>query len=143
MGNGAGAGPVEGLRKEVSLYERMLRGALVGAGTFFLALGIVGIVLPILPTTPFLLLAAACSARGSRRFYDWLLGNRVFGRYIRNYREGRGITFRDKAVSIGLLWLTILLSVLLVVRNLWVKIVLIAIAVGVSTYLLAIRTLRE
>jgi uncharacterized membrane protein YbaN (DUF454 family) len=67
----------------------------------------------------------------------------VFGRYIRNYREGRGITFRDKAVSIGLLWLTILLSVLLVVRNLWVKIVLIAIAVGVSTYLLAIRTLRE
>jgi uncharacterized membrane protein YbaN (DUF454 family) len=143
MGNGAGAGPVEGLRKEVSLYERMLRGALVGAGTFFLALGIVGIVLPILPTTPFLLLAAACYARGSRRFYDWLLGNRVFGRYIRNYREGRGITFRDKAVSIGLLWLTILLSVLLVVRNLWVKIVLIAIAVGVSTYLLAIRTLRE
>jgi uncharacterized membrane protein YbaN (DUF454 family) len=143
MGNGAGAGPVEGLRKEVSLYERMLRGALVGAGTFFLALGIVGIVLPILPTTPFLLLAAACYARGSRRFYDWLLGNRVFGRYIRNYREGRGITFRDKAVSIGLLWLTILFSVLLVVRNLWVKIVLIAIAVGVSTYLLAIRTLRE
>ena len=143
MGNGAGAGPVEGLRKEDSLYERMLRGALVGAGTFFLALGIVGIVLPILPTTPFLLLAAACYARGSRRFYDWLLGNRVFGRYIRNYREGRGITFRDKAVSIGLLWLTILLSVLLVVRNLWVKIVLIAIAVGVSTYLLAIRTLRE
>jgi uncharacterized membrane protein YbaN (DUF454 family) len=134
---------VEGLRKEVSLYERMLRGALVGAGTFFLALGIVGIVLPILPTTPFLLLAAACYARGSRRFYDWLLGNRVFGRYIRNYREGRGITFRDKAVSIGLLWLTILFSVLLVVRNLWVKIVLIAIAVGVSTYLLAIRTLRE
>lgn len=142
MGNGAGAVPVEGLRKEDTLSERMLRGALVGAGTMFLALGIVGIVLPLLPTTPFLLLAAACYARGSRRLYGWLLGNRVFGKYIRNYREGRGITLRDKAVSIGLLWLTMLFSVLFVVQNLWVKIVLMAIAVGVSTYLLAIRTLR-
>lgn len=130
-------------RRRISLSDRLVRGTLVAAGTVFLALGIVGIVLPVLPTTPFLLLAAACYARSSRRFYDWLLGNRVFGRYIRNYREGKGITLRDKAVSIGLLWLTILFSIFFVVRNPWVKVVLAAIAAGVTAYLLTVRTLRE
>ena len=143
MADTAGVGPEVATRRAGSLSERVLRGAFVAAGTFFLALGIIGLFVPLLPTTPFLLLAAACYSRGSRRLYAWLLGNRVFGRYIRNYREGRGITMQDKALSIGLLWLTILLSVLFVVQNLWVKIVLMAIAVGVSTYLLAIRTLRE
>ena len=59
------------------------------AGTVCLILGIIGIILPILPTTPFLLLAAGCYARSSERFYNWLLNNRILGSYIRNYREGK------------------------------------------------------
>lgn len=81
------------------LKERLL----LAVGTLFLAMGIVGIALPLLPATPFLLLAAACYARGSERFYRWLMNNRVFGSYIRSYREGKGIRLRVKVMVLCLL----------------------------------------
>jgi len=89
----------------------------------FLGLGIIGIFLPILPTTPFLLLAAACYARSSKRFYDWLIGNKWLGTYIRNYMEGKGIPLKVKVFTTSLLWITILFSVFLIIYDLWVKIV--------------------
>ncbi|MBM4248209.1 MAG: DUF454 domain-containing protein [Euryarchaeota archaeon] len=134
--NAAGEGPA----KEGPLPGRMLRAALVGAGTVFLALGVVGIVLPILPTTPFLLLAAACYARSSRRFHDWLLGSRYLGGYIRNYRDGLGIPLRDKALSIALLWLTIIATAWLFHTNLYIRIVLVTVAAGVTVFLLTRKT---
>lgn len=115
----------------------------MAAGTFFVGLGIVGIFLPILPTTPFLLLAAACYARSSERFYNWLLNHRWFGKYIRTYREGRGIPLKAKALSISLIWLTIFSSVIFVVHPLIVRVILIVIAAGVTFYLLSLPTLRE
>jgi len=116
---------------------------LIVAGTFFVGLGIVGIFIPVLPTTPFLLLAAACYARGSERFYNWLLNHRWFGKYIRTYQEGEGIPVKAKALSISLIWLTIFLSVIFVVHPFIVRIVLVMIAVGVTIYLLSLPTLRE
>jgi len=71
------------------------------------ALAVLGLFLPVLPTTPFLLLAAVCYARSSERFYHWLMTNRWFGEYIRNYREGRGIPLKQKVLTISLLWVTI------------------------------------
>lgn len=120
-----------------------VRRVLIVAGTIFIGLGIVGIFLPVLPTTPFLLLAAACYARSSERFYNWLLNHRWFGKYIRPYREGKGIPLKAKALSVSLIWLTILFSVIFVVHPLIVKVILIVIAMGVTIYLLSLPTLRE
>jgi uncharacterized membrane protein YbaN (DUF454 family) len=123
--------------------KRLLRWLLSLLGTFSLGLGIIGIFLPILPTTPFLLLAAACYARSSKRFYDWLLSNRWFGAYIRNYREGRGLPLGIKIFTISFLWMTILFSGFLLTNILWVQLVLLAVALGVSIHVLTIKTLRK
>lgn len=121
----------------------LIRRVLIVAGTLFVGLGIVGIFLPILPTTPFLLLAAACYARSSERFYRWLLNHPWFGKYIRTYQEGEGIPVKAKALSISLIWLTIFSSVIFVVHPLIVRIILIVIAACVTFYLLSLPTLRE
>ncbi|HUW42787.1 MAG TPA: YbaN family protein [Thermoplasmata archaeon] len=112
-------------------------------GTFFLALGLIGIVVPLLPTTPFLLLAAACYLRGSRRMYRWLLTNRIFGRYLRDYREKRGIPMKVKIATLSLLWATIAFTAFIVLQDLIVQIILLAIAAAVTMHILLIKTARE
>jgi len=116
---------------------------LIIAGTFFVGLGIIGIFLPLLPTTPFLLLAAACYARSSKRFYNWLLTNRWFGNYIRNYRERKGVPFKIKILSISFLWIAIGYSAIFVVHILLGRIILILIAIGVTIHILSIQILKH
>ena len=113
------------------------------AGTICLGLAILGIFLPLLPTTPFLLLAAACFARSSRRFSNWLLSNRFFGKFINNYHEGKGVPLKLKAFSVLLLWITIGCSVAFAVQILAVRIILVFIAFGVTIHILSIRTKRQ
>jgi uncharacterized protein len=115
----------------------------VAAGTLFVVLGVLGIFLPLLPTTPFLLLAAYCYARSSPRMLHWLLTNRWFGAYIRNYREGRGIPLREKIIALTTLWLTIGYTALYAVPIWWVRLLLLVIALGVTTHLLRVKTLRR
>jgi uncharacterized membrane protein YbaN (DUF454 family) len=115
------------------------RRLLIGAGTLSTGLGIIGIFIPILPTTPFLLLAAACYMRSSERFYQWLINNRIFGAYVRNYIEGRGMPVRIKIFTILLLWLTIGLSIIFGVQNIVIRIVLICIAIGVTAHISLIK----
>jgi len=119
------------------------RWALITAGTFFVGLGILGIFLPLLPTTPFLLLAAACYARSSKRFYYWLLNNKWVGNYIKNYRERKGIPIKIKVLSISFLWIAIGYAAIFVVGILLGRIILILIAVGVTAHILSIRTLER
>ncbi len=109
------------------------------AGTICLALGIIGIILPILPTTPFLLLSAACYSRSSEKFYNWLLNNRIFGSYIRNYREGMGMSVKSKIFSISMLCITIIISILFFITIIWIQIILLIIATCVSTHIASIR----
>lgn len=118
-----------------------IRRVLIVAGFLFVGLGILGIFLPVLPTTPFLLLAAACFARSSQKFYNWLLNNRWFGRYIRNYREGKGIPLRVKVMTISLLWVTILISAYFV-SIIYVRIFLILVAIGVTIHVARIGGVR-
>ncbi len=125
------------------LSKTFTRWAFILAGLFFLGLGIIGIFLPLLPTTPFLLLAAACFARGSKKFYNGLLNSRFFGAYIKNYREGRGIPLKVKIASISLLWITIALSILLLDDLHFIKFILILIATGVTIHITSIRTLKK
>ena len=107
-----------------------------------MGLGIIGIIVPILPTTPFLLLAAACYMRSSERFYQWLTRNRIFGAYVRNYIEGRGMRIRMKILTIFLLWLAIGLTVAFEVQSIVIRIVLICIAIGVTVHIVLIRRRR-
>jgi len=116
--------------------------ALIAAGTVFVILGAIGVVLPILPTTPFLLLAAACYIRSCPRFYRWLINNRILGRYIRDYLSGAGMPLSAKALTIGLLWATIGASVIFAVEMTAIRILLLVIAVAVTVHVLAVRTRR-
>ena len=128
--------------KTHKISDRLIRGALIIAGTFFTGLGIVGIFLPLLPTTPFLLLAAVCYVRSSERFYNWLLNNKWFGNYIKSYLEGKGVPLKVKILSISLLWTTIIFSAVFKVHNLFIRIVLFLIMIGVTIHILTIRTLK-
>lgn len=125
------------------MKHTILKAILVGSGTFFLVIGIIGIFIPILPTTPFLLLAAACYARGSKRFYNWLINNKWLGEYIKNYREGRGIPLTIKIILILLLWITIIFSTIIIVSNYFIQIILIIIAIGVTIHILTIKTIKK
>jgi uncharacterized membrane protein YbaN (DUF454 family) len=123
--------------------NRPVRVLLIASGTLFVALGVLGLFLPVLPTTPFLLLAAACSARGSQRFYHWLLTNRWCGAYIRNYREGNGIPLRQKVLTLLLLWLVVGYTAWVVVSLWWVRLILGVVAVGVTVHVASMKTLRR
>jgi len=129
-------------KNKVITASKRVRILLTTLGILLVGIGIFGIFLPVLPTTPFLLLAAVCFARSSQRFYDWLLNNRWFGNYIRNYREGKGLPLKQKVIIIILLWVVIGFSATLAVHALWVKIVLILIAIGVSIHIFSLRTLK-
>jgi hypothetical protein len=121
--------------------NRLKRTVWTAAGTSAVVLGLIGIAVPVLPTTPFLLLAAYCYARGSRRFLHWLLNNHLFGAYITAYREGRGIPRRQKVLTIAALWLTIGWTGLFAVPVWWVQLPLLGVAVGVTAHLLRSKTL--
>jgi len=109
------------------------------AGTIFLGIGIVGIALPILPTTPFLLLATACYLRSSKRMYDWMMANRVFGRHLRDYQEGRGMSWKAKVGVIAFLWMAISITVMFFTDELWLRALLMVIAVAVTAHVATIR----
>ena len=113
-------------------------------GTVALALGILGIFVPLLPTTPFLLLAAALYLRCSPALYEWLLNQKQLGPYIRNFRENRAIPLRAKAVSVALIWLTIGYCIVCVVdRWWWAQLLLFLLAVGLTWHILSFATLKK
>ena len=129
---------------ENTTSQKIVRAFFFVAGTVSLALGTIGIVLPILPTTPFLLLALACYFRSSKRMTKWILNNRYFGSYIRRYKEGKGIPLKTKIFAIATLWITILFSAFFIVNNLWiVQLILFAIATAVSIHIIRLPTYRQ
>lgn len=123
--------------------NRLVQVLLLTAGSICVLLGVVGIVVPLFPTTPFLLLAAACYVRSSEKLYNRLLANRWFGSHIRSYRENRGIRLSVKITAVSFLWLTILFSIVFVLNTLWLKLMLALIAAGVTWHIVSIRTLKD
>ena len=109
------------VRKHRYLWVRL---AFAGLGTLFLLLGIIGVFMPILPTTPFLLLATACYARSSRRFYNWLMNHPTFGPLIVEWRTYRSIPWRVKLVAIFMMVLTFGSSILFFVEGGWLQLAL-------------------
>ena len=132
------------LTKETSPRQKLVRALFFGAGTVSLALGTIGIVLPILPTTPLLLLALACYCRSSKRMTKWVLNNKYFGSYIRRYKEGKGIPIKTKIIAIATLWITISYSAFFIVNIWWiVQLILFVIATAVSIHIIRLPTYRE
>ena len=121
--------------------NKFVRSLLFIAGTITLILGAIGIVLPILPTTPFLLLSLACYLRSSERMTHWMLNNKYFGKYIKNYKEGKGIPLKTKIFAIIVLWVTIGYAIYIV--PIWIaQLSMFIIAVAVTTHLIRVPTYR-
>jgi hypothetical protein len=130
--------------------NRVTRALWVVTGLVCVGLGVIGIVLPILPTTPFLLAAAACFCKSSTILYNWLISNRWFGEYVRNYKEGKGIPMKTKVIALTVLWVTISVSTIFILSHLLplslvlpTQLIMLVIAVGVSIHILRLPTFKK
>jgi len=123
--------------------SRLLRWLLAGAGLLSVALGVAGLLLPLLPTTPFLLLAAACFLRSSERLHHWLLHHKGFGPDIRNYRKHRALPASAKFWTLLLLWSTIGYTIFSVLESRPLQVLLLLIATGVTLHILKLKTLTR
>lgn len=94
----------------------------ISLGSLFVGLGAIGVIVPGLPTTPFLILAAACYIRSSQRLYDWLISNKRFGPYLKDYREGKGIPRKAKRVAVVMIVVFVSFSVVFGIEDLTLKI---------------------
>ncbi len=108
-----------------------------------LTLGIIGIVVPILPTTPFLLLSSYLFLNSSEKLYNWLRNNKILGQYIKDFQDDKAIPLKVKISSISLLWITISISAIFFVHILWLKLLLFAIAIGVTIHILHYKTKKR
>ncbi len=128
--------------REKIVNNPLYLGFLMTVGWLSVALGTLGIFLPVLPTTPFLLLAAGCFVRSSPKFYQWLVQHPRLGGYIMHYLSGEGLPKRAKIITILMIWFSIGLSTWLVIPIFWGKIGMLSIAVGVSIYIVRLPTLE-
>ena len=129
--------------KPRTVNSKLLRTILTAAGFCCTGLGVLGIFLPVLPTVPLLLLAAACFARSSDRFYNWLVSHSHLGPMIKGYLDGQGIPLRAKCVAIGMIWLVIPVSVFLCDDLIFIQVFLLAVGLSVTLYLLKLPVLEK
>jgi len=118
----------------------LLRWMLICIGWISILGGIIGIFLPLVPTVPFLLLAAVCFSRSSEKFHGWLVDHKHLGPPLRDFLTGGGIHLRAKILAIGMVWISVSASIFLLIGILWVKVLLIAMAMGITLYLLSLPT---
>ncbi|MCW4049013.1 MAG: YbaN family protein [Candidatus Bathyarchaeota archaeon] len=129
--------------KNTSIFGKIRKGTYIIAGTMALIAGIIGIFLPVIPTTPFVLLASACYLRGSQRLHEWILAHEWFGDTIRNYEAGKGLKKATKIKAISLMWLAILVSAIYYVESMYVKAAMGVVSVAVTVYLLNLPIVKD
>jgi hypothetical protein len=115
----------------------------IGLGWFFVGLGVVGIVTPLLPSTVFFIVAAWFFSKSSDRFYSWLINHPRFGKFIRDYREKRGMPLKSKIIAVLMLNITILSSIIFFTKNIYVRLLLVVIAISVSFYIISLNTIKS
>ena len=115
---------------------------LIVLGSISLALGVIGIFLPLLPTTPFLLLSAALYVRSSDELYQWLIHQKYLGTYIRNFREHKAIPLRAKIISVAMVWATLTYCAIMVSEEIWIKIIFLILATGITWHILSYKTMK-
>lgn len=121
----------------------LLKTLLLLSGFVSLILGVIGIFVPLLPTTPFLLLSAYCFLRSSGKAHNWLIRNPYLGKYIVNYKEKRALPLHAKIISVILVWVSVSFSVVYMKEKIWLHVVLVAIAIIVSVYIISLKTLKK
>jgi uncharacterized membrane protein YbaN (DUF454 family) len=126
--------------KHAGISNPVLRIIVLACGWFFVFLAMLGALLPLIPTTPFLLIAAACFYRSSGKFYRWIMNNRYFGHYLQDYKAGMGIPLRIKITTLSFTWLSTILSSIFFIPWLWLKILVVLISAAVTVHLLMIKT---
>jgi uncharacterized membrane protein YbaN (DUF454 family) len=131
-----------GLQFEKSNLGPGMRKLLTVLGILFVGLGIIGIILPLVPTTPFLLLASVCFAKSSEKYHNWLHNHPWFGEYLRNYEAGKGIPMRVKVSMLVVLWTTMILTSVFVIDIPWVRIMLLMTAAAVTVHMACLPTFR-
>lgn len=120
--------------------NKFIKYILAFIGLISLTLGVIGIFLPLLPTTPFLLLSAALFMKSSERLYSWLMNHKYLGKHLKNYLHHKTISVKTKISSLSLLWLTILTTSLIFVDKMIIKIVLLVIAIAVTIHILSFKS---
>jgi len=115
---------------------------LTALGLLSLGLGVFGIFLPVLPTTPLLLLAAALFLRGNRNLYDWLLNHPELGPYIRNFMEHKAIPLRVKVISVSLVWITLINCAIFVAEHWAFRLFFILLATAITVHILSYKTMK-
>jgi len=123
------------------LEKGIKKNLLVAAGTLSLTVGVVGIFLPLLPTTPLLLLAAYCYLRSSRKLYDKLMNSKRLGPYISSYLEKKAVARRVKFSALAFLWVSLTISIILA-GNLYVRLILILVGIVVSMHISSLKTIE-
>ncbi|MFC2391177.1 MAG: YbaN family protein [Bacteroidota bacterium] len=123
--------------------NNILRITLISLGIISLTLGIIGIFVPVLPTTPFLLASVALFAKSSPKLYYKLLNNKYLGEYIKNFRVHKSIPLKTKIFAISVLWISIATSIIFFIKILWVKILVAAIAAIVTFHISKFKTRRD
>ncbi len=121
----------------------MKKNLYIAAGSLSLVLGIIGIFVPILPTTPFLLLTAWLWLRSSQKLYDWLMSHRKLGRYIKDYMEDKTVPAKVKVYTLVLLWASMLFCIFYFLSGrIWLQFLLMSIAIGVSLHVLLLKNTK-
>ena len=133
----------ENIKQNSVQYSKFYRYLYLLSGFLLVGIGVIGIFLPILPTTIFLILASACFVKGSPRANEWLRNHKILGMYIKNYQDKSGLTIKAKVFNISLLWIMILSSAFFFTEELFIKLLLLAIAIGVTIHLLMVKTKKN
>lgn len=120
--------------------SKIVRYAYLISGFLLVAIGVIGIFLPLLPTTIFLILASACFVKSSPKANEWLRSNKLLSPYLKNYQDKTGLSLKSKIFTIGFLWFSISLSAFYLTNEFYIKIILLVIAVGVSVHLIMVKT---
>ena len=130
------------LEKSKIVKIPLYRYAYLIAGFLLVVIGVIGIFLPLLPTTIFLILASACFVKSSPKANEWLRNHKVLGVYLKNYQDKTGLTLKTKIYTIVFLWISISISGFFLTNELYIRLILIAIAIGVSMHITFIKTMK-
>jgi uncharacterized membrane protein YbaN (DUF454 family) len=112
-------------------------------GFFFVSLGILGAVLPVMPSVPFFIIASVCFSKSSKRFHEMLMNNKLIGPHIKQYHENNGIELKTKILLILFHWVGILGSSFFFVHGFLGRILMIGIGIAATLYLLSLKTINK